>query len=228
MIKITINNIEYKLKNSYDEITFEEYLKLLQNNDKVNRNIENINLLSNIPVYLITDFVYELCKPHIEFLIATELFRCDMLPKEIEKIKVAEESFIKIETAKMIIKNNDTKNFINCIAPIVEIYSNINISGMLVRKALPIANYFMLEIENFFNSFNRLNDYKPSVEELSAGLKQMEYLGFYATLDALTHSDITKREQVKEMCAFEVYNQLLVDFEKSMYQKRLTEKQFKK
>ena len=229
MIKIIINKIVYQLKNSYDEITFSEYLQLLLNNNSPTPNIDNINFLSNIPKELINDFIYNLALPHIEFITATDLFRCNLLPNHIEAIRVGQESFLKIETAKVIIKNNGDKNIIHCIGQIVEIYSNIeNFNSLKVRDALPIANYFILELQTFFDSFKRLNEYKPSSDEVASGLSQLDYLGFYSLLDALTKSDITKREQIKEMPAFEVYNQLLVDFEKAMFQKRFNDRQFKK
>jgi hypothetical protein len=223
MIKVIINKTEYQLKNSYDEVTFKEYLQLLLNNESDNPNLNNIHLLSGITKELINDFVYNLCLPHIEFIEATELFRCDLLSEEISSIKVGEQSFLKLETAKMIIKNNGKLNAIHCIIPIIENYTGKDLANEKIKSVLPIANHFILELETFFNSFKKLNEYKPSPQELAAGLKQLDYLGFYATLDALTHSDITKREQVKEMAAFEVYNQLLVDYEKAMFQKRLSE-----
>ena len=123
MIKIIINKIVYQLKNSYDEITFSEYLQLLLNNNSPTPNIDNINFLSNIPKELINDFIYNLALPHIEFITATDLFRCNLLPNHIEAIRVGQESFLKIETAKVIIKNNGDKNIIHCIGQIVEIYS---------------------------------------------------------------------------------------------------------
>jgi hypothetical protein len=224
MIKISINKIQYTLKNSYDEITFKEYLQLLLNNDSPTPNIDNITLLSGIPKELINELVLDICTPHIEFIEATELFRCSFLDPKISAINVGEESFLKLETAKVILKNNGAKNIIHCANDIVKIYTDFDLNDKLVMEALPIANHFISQLDNFFQAFKKLNEYKPSKEELAAGIRNMDYLGFYSLLDSLTHSDITKREQVKEMPAFEVYNQLLVDFEKAMFQKRLSDK----
>jgi hypothetical protein len=146
------------------------------------------------------------------------------LDPKISEINVGEESFLKLETAKVILKNNGAKNIIHCANDIVKIYTDIDLDNLLVVEALPIANHFISQLDNFFQAFKKLNEYKPSNDELAAGIRSMDYLGFYSLLDSLTHSDITKREQVKEMPAFEVYNQLLVDYEKAMFQKRLSDK----
>jgi hypothetical protein len=223
MPKIIIDSKSYELKTSFELLSFGEYKRLLINNESSNRNRLNVSVLANMPIELvhkISDAQLAAIVPHIAFIAEPSTIKCIEADKKYLK-SIGEEPWIKLETAKMHIKLNGDKDILFVIDQIVEIYTGENILDWPLQKAMTVINHYIEELNAFFETFKKLNEYKPETAELLAGIRQLDYLGFYLTLDALTQSDITKREQVKNMPAFEVHNQLLINYENAQYQKRL-------
>jgi hypothetical protein len=223
MPTITIDKKTYLLKTSFELLSFGEYRRLLINNESSNRNRLNVSVLADMPIELvhkISDGQMAMIIPHIAFIAEPSQIQCHVVDADLLKI-IGDESWLNFEAAKMHLKNNGDKDILFVIDKIIEIYTDINILDWSLQKAMTIINHYVQQLNNFFEAFKKLNEYKPETAELLAGVRQLDYLGFYLTLDALTQSDITKREQVKQMPAFEVHNQLLIDYEKAQYQKRL-------
>ena len=222
MVKIIINKKEsYNLRIDFDNLTFGEFLELRKLNNTENRTIGQLSILANMPIELVqklNEFKVEQLKPFLEFLQDTETIKCKPLSEEITNIKIGNETWHKIEQVKMLLKDVEP---LDVADKIVSIYLSIDIKELLMPEALGIVNYFFTEIKEFFAKFVRLNDYKPDNDELMAGVKQLDYLGYVNTLDALAQGNLLNYDGILNTNADTVYTKLLKDFETSEFGKRL-------
>lgn len=222
MVKIIINKKEnYNLRIDFDNLTFGEFLELRKLNNTENRTIGQLSILANMPIELVqklNNYKIEQLKPFLEFLQDTETIKCKPLSEEITNIKVGNETWHKIEQVKMLLKDVDPMDVAD---KIVSIYLPIDIKLMLMPEAIAIVNYFFTEIKEFFAKFVRLNDYKPDNDELQAGVRQLDYLGYVNTLDALAQGNLLNYDGILNTNADTVYTKLLKDFETSEFGKRL-------
>ena len=222
MVKIIINKKEnYNLRIDFDNLTFGEFLELRKLNNTENRTIGQLSILANMPIELaqkLNEYKIEQLKPFLEFLQDTETIKCKQLSEEITNIKVGNETWHKIEQVKMLLKDVEPMDVAD---KIVSIYLPIDIKTMLMPEAISIVNYFFTEIKEFFAKFVRLNDYKPDNDELMAGVKQLDYLGYVNTLDALAQGNLLNYDGILNTNADTVYTKLLKDFETSEFGKRL-------
>lgn len=222
MIKITINKKNtYNLRIDYSNLTYGEFCELKRLNDTENRTVGQLSILAKMPIETaqkLNNFKIEQLKPFLEFLQDTEMIKCNPLHGEIAKISIGNETWHKIEQVKMLIKDQDT---LLVMPQVVSIYSDLDLNSMLMAGAMPIVNHFITQLQEFFNKFVRLNDYKPDNDELMAGVNQLNYLGYVNTLDALAQGNLLNYEGILETSADRVYTKLLKDFESSLFQKRL-------
>lgn len=222
MVKIIINKKEnYNLRIDFDNLTFGEFLELRKLNNTENRTIGQLSILANMPIETVqklNNFKIEQLKPFLEFLQDTETIKCKPLSEEITNIKVGNETWHKIEQVKMLLKDVEPMDVAD---KIVSIYLPIDIKLMLMPEAIAIVNYFFTEIKDFFAKFVRLNDYKPDNDELQAGVRQLDYLGYVNTLDALAQGNLLNYDGILNTNADTVYTKLLKDFETSEFGKRL-------
>jgi hypothetical protein len=222
MVKIIINKKEnYNLRIDFENLTFGEFLELRKLNNTENRTIGQLSILAKMPIELaqkLNEYKIEQLKPFLEFLQDTETIKCKPLSEEITDIKVGNETWHKIEQVKMLLKDVEPMDVAD---KIVSIYLPIDIKTMLMPEAISIVNYFFTEIKEFFAKFVRLNDYKPDNDELMAGVKQLDYLGYVNTLDALAQGNLLNYDGILNTNADTVYTKLLKDFETSEFGKRL-------
>ena len=222
MVKIIINKKEnYNLRIDFDNLTFGEFLELRKLNNNENRTVGQLSILANMPIELVqklNNYKIEQLKPFLEFLQDTETIKCKPLSEEITNIKVGNETWHKIEQVKMLLKDVEPMDVAD---KIVSIYLPIDIKLMLMPEAIAIVNYFFTEIKEFFAKFVRLNDYKPDNDELQAGVRQLDYLGYVNTLDALAQGNLLNYDGILNTNADTVYTKLLKDFETSEFGKRL-------
>lgn len=222
MVKIIINKKEnYNLRIDFDNLTFGEFLELRKLNNTENRTVGQLSILAKMPIELVqklNNYKIEQLKPFLEFLQDTETIKCKPLSEEITNIKVGNETWHKIEQVKMLLKDVEPMDVAD---KIVSIYLPIDIKLMLMPEAIAIVNYFFTEIKDFFAKFVRLNDYKPDNDELQAGVRQLDYLGYVNTLDALAQGNLLNYDGILNTNADTVYTKLLKDFETSEFGKRL-------
>jgi hypothetical protein len=222
MVKIILNKKEtYNLRIDYDNITFGEFLELRKLNKIADRTNAQIAVLANMPlkkVNRLSPLAIEQVKPFLEFLEETETLKCKQLSEDISSIKIGDETWHKLEQVRMLLKDVEP---LDVADKIVAIYVDIDLTNKLMPEAMGIINYFFCEIKEFFAKFVRLNDYKPTNDELMAGVKQLDYLGYVNTLDALAQGNLLNYDGILKTSADTVYTKLLKDFEASEYAKRL-------
>jgi hypothetical protein len=81
--------------------------------------------------------------------------------------------------------------------------------------------FFFDQINQFFERYKRLNDYKPSALEELADVDQFKKYGAKITIKSLCDKFHKTMGEVLAMRAEEVYEYLLIDFEEHQYAKRL-------
>ena len=81
--------------------------------------------------------------------------------------------------------------------------------------------FFFDQISRFFERYKRLNDYKPSVIEELADVDQLKKYGAKITILSLSEKFHKTMGEILAMQAEEIYEVLLLDFEKAEYAKRL-------
>ena len=81
--------------------------------------------------------------------------------------------------------------------------------------------FFFSELNKFFERYKRLGDYKPSIAEELADVGRFQKFGAKATMFALMDRWGKTLDEVLAMQAQLVYDILLHDFERSMYQRDL-------
>lgn len=81
--------------------------------------------------------------------------------------------------------------------------------------------FFFASLQQFFERYKRLNDYKPSQAEAIANVDRFKKFGAKATIFAMMDRWSKTIEEITEMEAIVVYEILLYDFERAMYQKDL-------
>lgn len=222
MVKIILNKKEtYNFRIDYENLTFGEYCELLKLNSEPNRTKSQIAILAKMELKQVQKLrpgVIEQLKPFLEFLQDSEAIRCKSLPQNIASINIGNETWHKIEQVKMILKDTEP---IQAMPQIVKVYIDLDLNELMMSEAMPIVNHFFSQIKDFFSKFVRLNDYKPSNDELMAGVRQLDYLGYVNTLDALAQGNLLNYDGILKTSADTVYTKLLKDFETSEFNKRL-------
>lgn len=262
-----------KLKTEWDELTYSDYLKILENRKIENleeRVKENIALISRstrkevdmFPPHYISGMV-----PFLIFIDKVDKIKFEEVHEDF-KINIGAQSWGKLEHAKIIIAGLNDLNLVFAMPQIVEIYlgdmydssieetkkmlqdfecKNLNTSELTEQlktleqqkhqinnfgempfiKAFTIAKYFIDQFEAFFKKYTRLNDFKPSTEQINAGIEQLNQYGFFSTLHALAKGNPIIYDDMLALQADNIYQTIVYDFEMSEYQKRL-QKQFNK
>lgn len=80
---------------------------------------------------------------------------------------------------------------------------------------------FFAQLQQFFDRYKRLNEYKPSTAEQLANVDRFKQFGAKMTIKAIGEKYNKTMSEVLQMQAEEVYEVLLMDFEQSMYQRDL-------
>lgn len=262
-----------KLKTEWDELTYNDYLKILENRkienleDRIKENIALISRSTRKEVDMFPPHYISGMVPFLIFIDKVDKIKFEEVHEDF-KINIGAQSWGKLEHAKIIIAGLNDLNLVFAMPQIVEIYlgdmydSSIeetkkllqdfedknlntnelteqlktlehqkhqinNFGEMPFTKAFPIAKYFIDQFESFFKKYTRLNDFKPSTEQINAGIEQLNQYGFFSTLHALAKGNPIIYDDMLALQADNIYQTIVYDFEMSEYQKRL-HKQFNK
>lgn len=226
----TPSGIEVKpMAASWDEITFSQFAEI-QANAKVEsvfeRALRNISILSGISNERLLSFPPESIEaiiPHLEFIDRIDSILAHGVPESVAAIEIGQHPWKLLEAAKQIITNSH--NQIAAIPKVVELYCPElgDITNKPMPEAYPIAVTIMGKIEQFFQRYSRLNDFKPDADQKYAGIDRLSNFGFFNTMHTLAGGDPLKYDALLEQPAEIIYQTLLFDFEKAEYDKRLTE-----
>lgn len=262
-----------KLKTEWDELTYSDYLKILENRkienleDRIKENIALISRSTRKEVDMFPPNYINGLLPFLIFIDKVDKIKFEEVHEDF-KINIGAQSWGKLEHAKIIIAGLNDLNLVFAMPQIVEIYlgdmydssieetkkmlqdfecKNLNTNELTEQlktleqqkhqinnfgempfiKAFPIAKYFIDQFEAFFKKYTRLNDFKPSTEQINAGIEQLNQYGFFSTLHALAKGNPIIYDDMLALQADNIYQTIVYDFEMSEYQKRL-QKQFNK
>lgn len=227
----TLDKIEhFQMKASWEVVTFEEFLLLSENakiENEAERVLRNISLLSGINVDILNQFdgkSIAAIKPFLSFIDNVDsLFRMPT-PENVNQINIGLETWGKLESAKQYIMI--ANDYLFPIVPnLLDIYCPIpSFRQLPMTKSYPIALAIITKLDQFFQKYIRLNDYKPSSEQVAAGIDKLNKYGFFATLHSIANGNPLHYDDMLNQPADTIYQTLLMDFEVSEYQKRLSEK----
>lgn len=255
-----------KLKTEWDELTYNDYLKILENRkienleDRVKENIALISRSTRKEVDMFPPNYINGMVPFLRFIDKVDNIKFIELHDDY-KINIGAQSWGKLEHAKVIIAGIEDLNLVFAMPQIVEIYLGdiydskieeikaliddyktrkldfnelelglkqledqknelINFGEMQFIKAFPIAKYLIEQFEGFFKKYTRLNEFKPTTEQISAGIDKLNQYGFFSTLHALSKGNPIIYDDMLALPADNIYQTILYDFEISEYQKR--------
>jgi hypothetical protein len=148
-----------------------------------------------------------------------------VVPEWIKELNIGRESWKKLEKIKQLLKGKEPAEVVDKLISVY--YPDINILTLPALEGIGAMNFFIDQLNSFFNKFKRLNDYKPDQDEILAGVNELEKYGNLPTLMSLCNSPL-EYEAMLNLSAQVIYYTLLVSFEKSEIQKKLHEIKSKK
>jgi len=219
MIKLTINGKDYQVKNSWTELTYNDYIKVLSSASMMLT--DRINLLTGIP----KDICDKLSFQQLAFI-------CDALllfdePEDIllftkgyiDELNIGRRTYKELEECLIFIRK--VKNPVAALDKVVKILYGEEIGELKAVEVLPKGLFILTCITKFLDEFKRLGDYEPTIEEQEAGVEELGKFGFFATAVQLARKYGKTHDDILAMPAREVYTTLLYDFEQSEIEKRL-------
>lgn len=219
MIELIINNKSYSIKTQWAEFTFSEYAVLVRASGKSLQ--ERLIIYTGIPgelvskltlaqVAFISDSLSFLDEPENAFIFAH---------KYEDDLNVGRKTYGEFEQALIFIRK--AENQILSIPKVIECFYGEKLEDENVLKVLGKGAFVLDKISKFVHEFKRLGEYEPSVEELEAGVEELNKFGFFATAVQLARKYGKTHDDILNMPAREVYNTLLYDFEQSEVEKRI-------
>jgi hypothetical protein len=232
MLRIDVNTNKgaelVEIKTSYREFLYKDFVSIERNSSIQSehlRTLKNIQDLSGSDLVLqFDDFSLQKIKPHLNF-IDEPILLIKSVPETVANINIGDKSWSMLEASKMHIKNsvNGLLTVSESLANVAQIYTGIDIMNMPFEDARPIAIYFRNQLETFFAKYKKLTEYKPTKEQVQAGISRFEKYGFFTTLHALAKGDLLKYDSILDQKASVVYQTLVIDYENSDYAKQLAE-----
>ena len=225
MIEIKILETGYNVRTSWNEVTLKDYCEIVKAQSK--EWVERLSVYSGIPVDILHKVKLkqlQILLDLVEFMDEPDIVQAFGVGYESE-IKIGEQPYWKIEKCKQLLKDNPFP--ITVGAEIVELYTGDadgnggeKISDKPVTEVIGMCVYFLSEIDKFFTRFKRLNDYKPTADEVEAGMENLNRLSSFATPLSLARKTNQTPEQILQRPAEEIFMIMLVDFEQAEYEKR--------
>jgi hypothetical protein len=214
--------ITVEIPQSFDEITFETYCKILQTEDVCQAilGIPSKALGNYLPAFTST----------VKFLGSKRLLRkATKAPEWINEIDIRKDEWGKLEKVKQIIKNNEGVKEELIIEQLIKAYlPQIELKPLPCGVAIGAMSVFFAKLNEFFKKYERLNDYEPDNDEIRAGVKELDKYGYFTTLMALTNDNPLLYDEMLRQPAGVIYRTLLIKFEQAQIQKKLHEIKSKK
>ena len=214
---VKINGTDYTFKTSFYDLTFGEYLPMLLAAEKPA--IERLSIYTGIPVELLSQlqlqYLTHLCEA-VSFVENTDAL--SELATPYNGTYVGLETFSKMETVKRRLKD---KSVLEAIPEIVKVYTERDITNEPLRDVWHLAMFYVSSVSTFFTRYRRLSEHTYSDEELEAGVEIFEGFGHFPTVVKIGRERGLTNDEVLNLSAEEVYMELLLDFERTEFEKNL-------
>ena len=215
---IKIGESSYSFKISFAEYTWGEFVPILKARSLPL--IERLSVYTNIPV----DVLNSLTIAYLSSLMEAVKFNedDDLLVLLCDEYKSGQQihfhSYGRYEQVRQIVKG---KEVLDVLHEVVNVYNGMSIEDMPLIKVFSIAMFYLSSLNEFNSRYSRLSDHKYSDEEIEAGVEDLEGFGFFGTVLKIARERGLKNDEVLNMKAIEVMDEVLYDFERSEYEKRL-------
>lgn len=201
MINVKIKGESYSIVSNIYECDIHKLVKA--ENER-----EELVAISDIPRAVVAFLDIETFLPLIEFLNSDY----DYTSTDIKCADVSNESYEKLELAKIAIQNND--KIYRQVYEVAKIYHpDRKKSTTVFKTGINLIN----QINLFLDEYSEMYEEGPSMEEQQAGIEELSKMGAWGTLYALSGKDVTKIGQLAQMPAIEIYNALLQNYRESKY-----------
>lgn len=216
---ITINEIEYSFADSFSELTIDKYVEFISlvNTPPMERlskytgiPIEVINRMQLIQVAMLSDA--------LSFIEQENLLNAVAEPYTGPSVNSC--SYRKLIKVKPLLRDS---TIIQQGIKIAEIYTGEKLTGTPLLESWGKVSFYMQSLFAFFERFKRLNEHQYTDEELSAGVEQLGIYGDFATIVKIGRERGLKNDEVMEISAEEIYMEMMLDFDRSEYEKRYSE-----
>jgi len=215
---IKIGDNSYAFKTSFAEYTWREFVPILKARSLPV--VERLSVYTNIPI----DVLNSLTIAYLSSLLEAVKFNedDDLLLLLCDEYKSGQQihfhSYGRYEQVRQIVKG---KEVLDVLHDVVNVYNGMKIEDMPLIKVFSIAMFYLSSLNEFNARYSRLSDHKYSDEEIEAGVEDLEGFGFFGTVLKIARERGLKNDEVLNMKAIEVMDEVLYDFERSEYEKRL-------
>lgn len=216
---VTINDNKYTLKTAFADYTIEEYLETIKYSGLPI--IDRLNKYTGIPVVELNKFSVSnlamICEV-VSFIENEELL--STLSEPFTGVDVGLRSYGDFERTKSLIQASD---LITALPSICELYTGLEIKGKPLLEVWNVAMFYLNSINKFFDKFKRLGLHEYSDEELEAGVEMLEGYKHYPVVFKIGAERGMTNDEVLALPAVEIYMQMLYEYDRSEYEKRLNE-----
>lgn len=212
MVKVSINGSEYHVQTSWEEVDPDKVM--------VCENFrEEICAMSDIPEDIVKRAVPEQLFPIYTLISFTD--DLDNLP-DIPAVNVAEESYEKMELAK--IRTKTGKPYNRVLKAARTYYPEEKNAVRLLSLGISIVN----QIDIFLSKYTEMTESEHTNDEIVAGIDTLTAFGAWGTAFSLAGKDVLKIRAVLDMKAITIYEALRYNFRESKYTRNLIEIRNKK
>lgn len=218
MIKVRTLNKEYQVPTNFDELTWQQYVKLVkvQNDNIIQRLITATGITEDELLQMsISDFkkICELVEYTDVLFVAEAYGGLEM------ELNIGAESYGKLEQARQAIIQSG--NWVLAAQKVGLIYLQEDINDYQLPLAMAKIKTVFELLNEFLTKFKKLYEGEVEAEEEIAGVDVFRKFGSFPTIDRLAIAYGKTHDEVLSMPAEVVMTKLLYDLENSEYQERL-------
>ena len=218
MIKVRTPNKEYQVPTNFDELTWQQYVKLvkMQNDNVIQRLITATGITEDELLQMSITDLKKICElvEYTDVLFVAEAYG----GLEVE-LNIGAESYGKLEQARQAIIQ--AGNWVLAAQKVGLIYLQEDINDYQLPLAMAKIKTVFELLNEFLSKFKKLYEGEVEAEEEIAGVDVFRKFGSFPTIDRLAIAYGKTHDEVLAMPAEVVMTKLLYDLENSEYQERL-------
>jgi len=213
---INIEGELYPIQLSFATLPFGYFIKALDEKDPLQR----LSSVSNIPLDKLSKLSFESLSQLFESY--GYIDHLELLGEGVEPYDIGNDSWGKFERAKLAV---DTKqNGLRVALSIATVYTNKDYIGIPTLEAYKEVKSYLDGFAAFNERYKRLNDWKPTNEQMLAGIDRFKDFGIMPQFFQIRKSyPNLSDDEVWELKAETIYYKFLIDFEQSMFDKAYSE-----
>ncbi len=213
---INIEGELYPIRLSFATLPFGYFVKALDETEPIQR----LAAVSNIPLDKLNKLSFESLSQLFEAY--GYIDHLELLGDSNESYDIGNDSWGKFVRAKLAV---DTKqNGMSVGLSIATVYTNKDYIGMPTLEAYKEVKSYLDGFAAFNERYKRLNDWKPTNEQILAGIDRFKQFGEMTQFfEVRKLYPSLSDDEVWELKAETIYYKFLIDFEQSMFDKAYSE-----